>query len=286
MIYTVTLNPSLDYTVSMDGFELGRTNRTTSEQMLPGGKGINVSIVLRNLGFESTALGFTAGFTGEQIAREVQNMGLRTDFIHINSGCSRINVKLKDYDGTEINGMGPAIESNYVEALHEKLKQLKAGDLLVLAGSIPKSLPAAIYSEILMRLQNRGILFVVDATKELLLNALQYKPFLIKPNNHELGELFHVTLDTREAVVAYAKKLQKRGREMYWFPWQDRGRFSLMRQGRCICLQHPVESLSMQWGQAILWLLDFSQAGWRKRIMNMRSAWELPRAVQVLFLRC
>ncbi len=211
MIYTVTLNPSLDYTVSLDGFELGRTNRTTSEQMLPGGKGINVSIVLRNLGFESTALGFTAGFTGEQIAREVQNMGLRTDFIHINSGCSRINVKLKDYDGTEINGMGPAIESNYVEALHEKLKQLKAGDLLVLAGSIPKSLPAAIYSEILMRLQNKGILFVVDATKELLLNALQYKPFLIKPNNHELEELFHVTLDTREAVVPYAKKLQEKG---------------------------------------------------------------------------
>lgn len=211
MIYTVTFNPSLDYIVSMNGFELGRTNRTTGEQMFPGGKGINVSIVLGNLGIENTALGFTAGFTGEQIEREVQKIGLRTDFIHIEEGFSRINVKLKDYDGTEINGMGPEIGKMHVKELFGKLDRLGAGDILVLAGSIPKSLPDSIYSDILGRLQDKGVLFVVDATKDLLLNVLQYKPFLIKPNNYELGEIYDMTLETREEVVPYARKLQEKG---------------------------------------------------------------------------
>lgn len=211
MIYTVTFNPSLDYIVSMDGFEIGATNRTAREQIVPGGKGINVSIVLRNLGVENTALGFTAGFTGEQIEREVQKMGLLTDFIRVEGGMSRINVKLKDYDGTEINGMGPDISLDCVARLHEKLDKLRAGDILVLAGSIPNCLPDSIYSDILERLQNKGALFAVDATKDLLLNALQYQPFLIKPNNHELGEIFGVTLDTRESVIPYAKKLQAQG---------------------------------------------------------------------------
>lgn len=211
MIYTVTFNPSLDYIVSMNGFELGRTNRTTGEQMFPGGKGINVSIVLGNFGIENTALGFTAGFTGEQIEREVQKIGLRTDFIHIEEGFSRINVKLKDYDGTEINGMGPEIGKMHVKELFGKLDRLGAGDILVLAGSIPKSLPDSIYSDILGRLQDKGVLFVVDATKDLLLNVLQYKPFLIKPNNYELGEIYDVTLETREEVVPYARKLQEKG---------------------------------------------------------------------------
>ncbi|MDE6918065.1 MAG: 1-phosphofructokinase [Lachnospiraceae bacterium] len=211
MIYTVTFNPSLDYIVSMDKFELGRTNRTTGEQMFPGGKGINVSAVLSNLGIENTALGFTAGFTGEQIAREVRRMGLRAEFIHIETGLSRINVKLKDYDGTEINGMGPEIGHLAVRALYQKLAQLKAGDILVLAGSIPQSLPDSIYSDILEQLQGKEILSVVDATGHLLTNVLQYRPFLVKPNNHELGELFHVTLETRKAVVPYARKLQVQG---------------------------------------------------------------------------
>lgn len=211
MIYTVTFNPSLDYIVSMNGFEMGMTNRTTGEQMFPGGKGINVSIVLSNLGIENTALGFTAGFTGDQIEREVRKMGLLTDFIRIDKGISRINVKLKDYDGTEINGMGPEIDSIHVNELFGKLDRLKADDVLILAGSIPKSMPDSIYSDILGRLQNKGVLFVVDATKDLLLNVLQYKPFLIKPNNHELGEIFDVALNTREEVVPYAKKLQEKG---------------------------------------------------------------------------
>lgn len=211
MIYTVTFNPSLDYIVSMNGFEMGKTNRTTGEQIFPGGKGINVSIVLSNLGIKNTALGFTAGFTGKQIEKEIQKMGLLTDFIHVPNGISRINVKLKDYDGTEINGMGPDIDLSCVEQLYEKLEALGEGDTLVLAGSIPKCLPDSIYSDILERLQNKGVLFVVDATKELLLNVLQYRPFLIKPNNHELGEIFNVTLNTRESVVPYAKKLQEKG---------------------------------------------------------------------------
>lgn len=211
MIYTVTFNPSLDYIVSMDDFKMGMTNRTTGEQIFPGGKGINVSIVLSNLGIENTALGFTAGFTGEQIEKEIQKMGLLTDFIHVENGISRINVKLKDYDGTEINGMGPDIDSSCVEQLYQKLEKLGEGDTLVLAGSIPKCLPDSIYSDILERLQNKGVLFVVDATKDLLLNVLQYQPFLIKPNNHELGEIFDVTLNTRESVVPYAKKLQEKG---------------------------------------------------------------------------
>ena len=211
MIYTVTFNPSLDYIVSMNGFEMGKTNRTISEQMFIGGKGINVSIVLRNLGIENTALGFTAGFTGEQIEREVREMGLLADFIRIEKGFSRINVKLKDYDGTEINGMGPEIGQIHVNELFEKLDRLEADDILILAGSIPKSLPDSMYSDILERLQKKGVLFVVDATQELLLNVLQYKPFLIKPNNHELGEIFGVTLTARSDVVPYARRLQERG---------------------------------------------------------------------------
>ena len=167
--------------------------------------------MLSNLGIENTALGFTAGFTGEQIEREVREMGLFADFIRIEKGFSRINVKLKDYDGTEINGMGPEISEIHVNELYRKLDCLKAGDVLVLAGSIPRSLPDSVYSDILRRLQGRGVLFVVDATGELLLNVLQFEPFLIKPNNHELGEIFDVTLTARADVVPYARRLQERG---------------------------------------------------------------------------
>ena len=211
MIYTVTFNPSLDYIVSVPNFELGKTNRTVYEQMLAGGKGINVTTVLRNLGIDSTALGFVAGFTGDELIRRMNEMGLRNDFIRIGNGFSRINLKLKDVDGTEINGMGPVIDQAGQDALMDKLKALKEGDTLVLAGSIPESMPGTIYSNILEALQGRGIRFVVDATKDLLLNVLQYRPFLIKPNHHEIGEIFGVKLETRESVVPYAKKLQEMG---------------------------------------------------------------------------
>lgn len=211
MVYTVTFNPSLDYIISLQGFQMGLTNRTREEQMLPGGKGINVSTVLQNLGIENTALGFTAGFTGQEIERMVSEIGFQCDFIRTRTGFSRINVKLKDYDGTEINGMGPVIQEEEAENLMEKLRGLQEGDVLVLAGSIPESLPDSIYRDILAELQGEGILFVVDATKDLLLNVLEYQPFLIKPNNHELGEIFDVELKTRESVIPYAKKLQEKG---------------------------------------------------------------------------
>lgn len=264
MIYTVTFNPSLDYIVSMNGFEMGMTNRTTEEQMFPGGKGINVSIVLSNLGIENTALGFTAGFTGEQIEREVRKMGLLTDFIHISKGFSRINVKLKDYDGTEINGMGPDIDQNHVKELFGKLDQLKADDVLVLAGSIPKSLPDSIYSDILERLQKKGVLFVVDATKDLLLNVLQYKPFLIKPNNHELGEIFHVTLNTREEVVPYGKKLQEKGARNVLVSMSGQGAVLVDETGAVHMLAAPKGKLVNAVGAGDSMVAGFV-AGWTKK---------------------
>ena len=211
MIYTVTFNPSLDYIVGTAGFQLGSTNRTVSELMLPGGKGINVSTVLRNLGIESTALGFTAGFTGEEIKRRVNEMGLHSEFIDVGNGFSRINVKMKEFDGTEINGQGPWIGEEAVGQLMNKLDKLGEGDILVLAGSIPSSMPDSIYSDIMARLDGRGIIFVVDATKDLLMNVLKYHPFLIKPNHHELGEIFGVELRRKEDVPSYAEKLQEKG---------------------------------------------------------------------------
>lgn len=211
MIYTVTFNPSLDYIVSVDDFKLGKTNRTSSELMLAGGKGINVSIVLKNLGVESTALGFIAGFTGDEIAKRLRNQGINTEFIKIDEGMSRINLKVKNIDGTEINGQGPVISSQKQEELMKILDSLERGDVLVLAGSIPSSMPSDIYSKILERMKEKDIVTVVDATKDLLLNVLEYKPFLVKPNNHELGEIFGVELETREDVVLYGKKLQQMG---------------------------------------------------------------------------
>lgn len=211
MIYTVTFNPSLDYIVSVDDFKLGLTNRTSSELILPGGKGINVSTVLGNLEIENTALGFTAGFTGKEIVRRVEEMGVKSDFIPIEKGISRINLKLKSIDGTEINGCGPEISREAAEELMKKLDVLGEGDVLILAGSIPGSMPDDTYRRIMERLDGKGVMIVVDATKDLLVNVLEYHPFLVKPNNHELGEIFHVELRDRKAVVPYAKKLQEMG---------------------------------------------------------------------------
>ena len=187
MIYTVTFNPSLDYIISVEDFQLGLTNRTSSELLLPGGKGINVSTVLMNLGIQNTALGFVAGFTGAEIVRAVEVLGVRSDFISIEQGVSRINVKLKSIDGTEINGQGPDISQEKLDLLMEKLDKIQSGDVLCLAGSIPSSLPDDMYCRILERLQGREVLIVVDATKDLLVNVLKYRPFLVKPNNHQLA---------------------------------------------------------------------------------------------------
>ena len=211
MIYTVTFNPSLDYIVSVKDFALGKTNRTTEEQILAGGKGINVSTVLKNLGVDNVALGFVAGFTGREIERVAKESGIRCDFITLDNGCSRINVKMKDFDGTEINGMGPVINEDAIAQLMKQLRKLSTGDTLVLAGSIPGCMSDSIYRDIMSELKDQGIHFVVDATKDLLLNVLEFHPFLIKPNNHELGEIFGVELTTRESAVPYAKKLQEMG---------------------------------------------------------------------------
>lgn len=211
MIYTVTFNPSLDYIVSVPGFELGKTNRTESEQLLPGGKGINVSILLNHIGIESTALGFCAGFTGEEIKRQLQVQGIHTDFIQMENGCARINLKLQNVEGTEINGMGPAISEEKTKELLERLDVLKEGDVLVLAGSIPASMPDDMYRNIAARMEGKKILLAVDATKDLLINVLEYHPFVIKPNNHELGEIFGVKITEKEDVITYAKKMQEKG---------------------------------------------------------------------------
>ncbi len=211
MIYTITVNPSLDYIVAVDDFKLGLTNRTSSEKLLPGGKGINVSQVLMNLGVENTALGFVAGFTGEALIRELESRGIRQEFIRIDRGMTRINVKLTSIDGTEINGQGPDIGNEDLEKLLIRLDDLEDGDVLFLAGSIPGSISSDLYRNIMERLHKKDILFVVDATKELLTNVLEFHPFLIKPNNHELGEIFGVELRDRESVIPYAKKLQEMG---------------------------------------------------------------------------
>lgn len=211
MVYTVTFNPSLDYIVTVDDFKLGMTNRTSSELMLPGGKGVNVSIILNNLGIDNTALGFAAGFTGIQIEKMLTEMGVTTDFIALENGLSRINLKMKNIDGTEINGKGPDILPKHVDALMEKLEALKEGDVLVLAGSIPSGISDDIYQQIMKKLQEKKIMIIVDATSRLLMNVLEYHPFLIKPNHHELGEIFGVVLTEKEEVIPYAKKLQEAG---------------------------------------------------------------------------
>lgn len=211
MIYTVTFNPSLDYIVRIDSFATGEINRVNYEQVLAGGKGINVSIVLKNLGQNNTALGFLAGFTGEEIKRQLHEFGVTNDFVQLNQGFSRINVKAKAENETEINGQGPDIDEAKLEELFTKLDQLQADDTLVLAGSIPKTLPDDIYQQIMARLNGKGIRIIVDAEKKLLLNVLQYHPFLIKPNNHELGDMFGVTLTTDAEIIEYAKKLQAKG---------------------------------------------------------------------------
>lgn len=211
MINTITLNPSLDYIVKVEDFKVGNVNRTSKEDIYPGGKGINVSIVLKNLGVKNRALGFTAGFTGEEIEKLVANHGVDNEFIRLEKGISRINVKLKSKEESEINGMGPDISKNDIEKLYEKLQALKAGDFVVLAGSIPNTLPDDIYETIMKDFKDKEINFVVDATKDLLLNVLKYKPFLIKPNHHELGEMFNVKLNSKDEIITYAKKLQEIG---------------------------------------------------------------------------
>lgn len=239
MIYTVTFNPALDYVVRVDHFTLGAVNRTVQEHIFYGGKGINVSAVLANLGYDNTALGFVAGFTGEEIERGAKTLGFRSDFIHVKKGMTRINVKLKAEEESEINGMGPEIMPEDVDALLEKLDGLQREDVLVLSGSIPSSISDTIYEEIMERLDGRGIRIVVDATKDLLLNVLQYHPFLIKPNNHELGEMFGVELHTDEEIIHYAKVLQERGAQNVLISMAGDGAILITEDGQVLKRKPP-----------------------------------------------
>lgn len=239
MIYTVTFNPAIDYVVFVRDFETGQVNRTQGEEIYCGGKGINVSTVLQRLGVENAALGFLAGFTGAAIEQGLRETGIRTDFIHLDEGLTRINVKIKASQETEINGRGPAISESALEALFQKLDQLKAGDMLVLAGSIPSSLPSDIYERILRRLQEKAIAPVVDATGDLLCRVLPYRPFLIKPNHLELGEIFGKSLQTDEDVENSARLLQQRGARNVLVSMAGKGALLLDETGRAHRMEAP-----------------------------------------------
>ena len=239
MIYTVTFNPALDYVVRMDHFRAGEVNRTASEELQLGGKGINVSTVLRNLGVENVALGFLAGFTGRALEEGLQKNGIQTDFIWLDTGLTRINVKIKGENETEINGRGPDIGEEALEAMFRKLDRLGEGDILVVSGSIPATLPSDIYERILARLEGRGIRTVVDATRDLLCNVLPYKPFLIKPNNLELGEIFGRELKCDEEIRDCAAQLQERGARNVLVSMAGDGSLLLDETGACHRLGVP-----------------------------------------------
>ena len=211
MIYTITFNPALDYISQVDNFEIGKINRTRTEKILPGGKGLNVSTVLKNLEIESTALGFIAGFTGDELKKDIEQRGIKTDFIKVKNGNTRINVKISSKEETALNGNGPEITEENIQELLEKIEKIKNGDIVILAGNIPKCINNNIYEIICKTLEQNNVRFIVDATKELLMNVLKYKPFLIKPNKEELEETFKEKIETKEDIVSHAKKLQSMG---------------------------------------------------------------------------
>ena len=211
MIYTITFNPALDYISQVENFEIGKINRTKTEKILPGGKGLNVSTVLKNIGIESTALGFIAGFTGEELKRSIEEKGIKTDFIKVEKGITRINVKISSNEETALNGNGPEITEEDINKLLEKIEKITKEDMVILAGNIPRCINNDIYEIICKTLEKNNVTFVVDATKELLMNVLKYKPFLIKPNKEELEETFKEKIETKEEIIVHAKKLQQMG---------------------------------------------------------------------------
>lgn len=211
LIYTITFNPAIDYVVHTDDIVLDSINRSNHEEIYFGGKGINVSIVLNELGIESKALGFVAGFTGKAIEEGISKQGIETDFVHLEEGFSRINVKIKSNKETEINGQGPKILDSDILKLFQKLDAVQDDDIIILAGSIPNSLPSNIYEKIIEHLKPKKVRIVVDTTKDLLLNVLKYEPYLIKPNNFELEEIFGIKLNTIDEISKYARKLKRMG---------------------------------------------------------------------------
>ena len=263
MVYTVTLNPALDYVIHIEDFQTGEINRTQREEIQFGGKGINVSTVLTRLGVENTALGFLAGFTGQALAEGIRKNGIQTDFIWLTEGLTRINVKIKAGEETELNGRGPVIPSAALDELFQKLDRLQSGDVLDLSGSIPASLPDDIYQQILRQLEGRGILTVVDAAGELLCAALSYRPFLIKPNHHELGEIFGQTPVTDQELTACAKKLQKQGARNVLVSMAGEGSLLLDETGACHRLGVPRGTVRNSVGAGDSMVAGFL-AGWLK----------------------
>lgn len=263
MVYTVTFNPALDYVVRMDHFQVGEVNRTAQEEIQLGGKGINVSTVLSHLGVENVALGFLAGFTGQALEEGLRRQGIRTDFIWLQQGLTRINVKIKAGQESEINGQGPNIDAAALDQLFQKLDKLEQDDVLIVSGSVPATLPGDIYERILARLEGRGIHFVVDATRDLLCNVLPYHPFLIKPNNIELGEIFGRTLNTDEEIRDCAAQLQQRGARNVLVSMAGDGSLLLDETGACYRLGVPKGQVRNSVGAGDSMVAGFV-AGWLK----------------------
>ncbi len=263
MIYTVTVNPSVDYVVQLDEFHPGMVNRAQGEAVFSGGKGINVAMILQNLGVSNRALGFLAGFTGDFIESDLQRRGCRTDFVRLSRGFSRINVKLKGSEESEINGGGPAVEQAAVEQLFEKINVLQKGDILIISGSVPPALPKELYETILDLLQGRGIDAVVDATGEALLRTLRYEPFLIKPNHQELEELAESRLFTREEMIVQGKRLQEMGARNVLISLAAEGAILLTAEGEILFGEAPRGRLVNAVGAGDSMVAGFV-AGWLK----------------------
>lgn len=264
MIYTVTFNPALDYIMGMEKFVPGVTNRSLCEQYFPGGKGLNVSLALDHFGIENTALGFIAGFTGAEIERRFEALGGKSDFICLDKGISRVNVKIKAEEETELNASGPEIDGAALRLLMEKINMLTKEDMLILSGNVQSGVTGSVYGNIMDMLSGRETPVVVDAEKELLLNALQYRPFLIKPNHHELGEIFGVTLETRESVIPYAKKLQKKGAKNVLVSLAGEGAVLITETGRTLMCQAPNGVVRNSVGAGDCMVAGFV-AGWCER---------------------
>lgn len=266
MIYTVTFNPSLDYTIRMNQIELGEINRTEDEVIFPGGKGINVSIVLKNLGTESTAMGFLAGFTGREIERLLNEKGVNSDFIYLDQGNSRINVKIVPSEHareTAINARGPEISEEKIQELYDRLDALKAGDMLVLSGSIPSSMPSDIYMDIMKHLEGRGIDITVDATRQLLARVLPLHPFLVKPNHHELAELFDAEIHNKDDVEKYARRMQEMGARNVLVSMAGDGAVLVGESGKAYRMEAPEGKLVNSVGAGDSMVAGFL-AGWAK----------------------
>ena len=274
MIYTVTFNPSLDYIIRVDNFRTGQINRTAREMILPGGKGVNVSIVLSNLGHDSKALGFTAGIIGEDLEDLLRKSGVSTDFIRVKNGCSRINVKMRSDTETEINGQGPVIEEDEIRKLFARLDQIASGDYLVISGSVPNTLPSDMYEQIMRRLEGRGVRIVVDAEKDLMTRVLKYRPFLVKPNHLELGGIFGVSLVSQAEVLPYAERLQSMGARNVLVSMAGEGAVLLSESGEVFRAPAPKGALVNSVGAGDSMVAGFL-AGWIEEQGSYDSAFRM-----------